>query len=346
MRPAITHAATVLCVGLLVWTVHAVEPVRAGSAFAAEVERLSEPEGYFDTDNLVSNEGSYLTVVPELLERGVGGGVYIGVGPDQNFSYIARIRPSTAYIVDIRRDNLLLHLLFKALFAASSTRVEYLSLLTGRAPPGDLGRWRSAGIGEIVAHVDAQSPSADRVEHVRRQLDARIAGFGIPLTTGDFSAIDRFHRAFIGAGLDLKFESFGRRMPSYYPTYRELLLATDGAGREWNYLASEDDFQFLKRLQGIDGIVPVVGNLAGTEAMRRVATTVATRGEKVSAVYISNVETYVVRGGHFEQYVDNLRRLPHDDATVVIRSMFGRGTSRSIVDLLSTRYGPPRAPSP
>ena len=55
---------------------------------------------------------------------GVTGGAYIGVGPDQNFSYIARIRPSVAYIIDIRRDNLLLHLLFKALFARAPDRVD------------------------------------------------------------------------------------------------------------------------------------------------------------------------------------------------------------------------------
>ena len=58
----------------------------------------------------------------ELRERGISGGVYIGVGPDQNFSYIAHVRPSVAVIVDIRRDNLLLHLLFKALFESAPSR--------------------------------------------------------------------------------------------------------------------------------------------------------------------------------------------------------------------------------
>ena len=97
-------------------------PLAAGS-FADEIARLSEPEGAFDTDNLISNERSYLEVVPALLASGASGGAYIGVGPDQNFSYIARIRPSVAYIIDIRRDNLLLHLLFKALFALAPDRV-------------------------------------------------------------------------------------------------------------------------------------------------------------------------------------------------------------------------------
>ena len=79
------------------------------------------------------------------------GGAYIGVGPDQNFSYIAHIRPAIAFIVDIRRDNLLLHLLFKALFAEARTRVEYLALLTGRPVPPGLDDWREAGIARLVA---------------------------------------------------------------------------------------------------------------------------------------------------------------------------------------------------
>jgi hypothetical protein len=90
----------------------ALELTRADTTFAALVERLSESGGYFDTDNLISNESSYLHVMGALREVDVRGGAYIGVGPDQNFSYIARVRPSIAFIIGIRRDNLLEHLFF------------------------------------------------------------------------------------------------------------------------------------------------------------------------------------------------------------------------------------------
>src|SRR2546428_9552655 len=93
------------------------------SPFAAQIASLSEPAGYFDTDNLISNERSYLQVLQDLRRRNVRGGAYVGVGPDQNFTYIAEIRPTIAFIVDVRRDNLLLHLLFKALFELSRTRI-------------------------------------------------------------------------------------------------------------------------------------------------------------------------------------------------------------------------------
>src|SRR3984893_1054555 len=129
------------------------------SGFASRIAELSEPGGYFDTDNLISNEKSYLHVIPALRQGAVTGGAYIGVGPDQNFSYIARIRPAIAFIVDIRRDNLLLHLLFKALFAASRNRVEYLSLLTGRPVPDHIDSWRGSNIDQIVAYIDGTKPS-------------------------------------------------------------------------------------------------------------------------------------------------------------------------------------------
>src|SRR5262245_8933591 len=103
----------------------------AKEQFAQMVEKFSEPNGYFDSDNLISNEASYLHVMGKLRQMKVSGGAYIGVGPDQSFSYIAQIRPAIAFITDIRRDNLLQHLLFKSLFSLSRNRLEYLCLLFG-----------------------------------------------------------------------------------------------------------------------------------------------------------------------------------------------------------------------
>ena len=67
-------------------------PALSDSAFAALSARISEPGGYFDSDNLISNESSYLHVLGAMRKLGVSGGAYVGVGPDQTFSYMARIR--------------------------------------------------------------------------------------------------------------------------------------------------------------------------------------------------------------------------------------------------------------
>jgi hypothetical protein len=296
----------------------------SSSPLASLVERLSEPNGDFDTDNLISNESSYLHVMPALEQGGVTGGVYIGVGPDQNFSYIARIRPSAAFIIDIRRDNLLLHLLFKAIFAGSRNRMEYLSILTGRPVPDRLDSWRDASIEKIVASLDMTEAASSAWNGADlEKLHASIRATGIPLSAADFATIDRFRRAFVQSGLGLQFQSTGRPARDYYPTYRDLLLETDRRGRRLCYLASEDDFQFVKALEGRDGLVPVVGNLSGPHALAAIGQEITRRGEKVSAFYVSNIENYLFRDGSFARFADTVKKLPRSDKSVIIRSLFG-----------------------
>jgi hypothetical protein len=300
----------------------AVEQRAVQPGFAAQIADLSEPPGYFDTDNLISNERSYADVLPDL-ERTRQGGVYIGVGPDQNFSYIAVTRPATAFIVDVRRDNLLLHLLFKALFGAARTRADYLALLCGRPVPAKLDDWKDAPIERLARYIDETPADARRFEGVRADMDRKIAAFGVPLSPTDAATIDRFHRRFVEEGLSLRFQTFGRPPQSHYPTYRELLLAREPGGRPANFLASEAAFQFVRELQARDAIVPVVGNLAGEHALAAIGRLLARRGERLSVVYASNVEQYLFRAGSFDRFARNLTAIPHDDRTIIIRSVFG-----------------------
>jgi len=323
------RAALVLCaLGLLPWALQGLAPATR-TEFAAEIARLSEPAGTFDTDNLISNERSYLEVLPALPARMHG--AYIGVGPDQNFSYIARVRPSIAYLVDIRRDNLLLHLLFKAIFAHATNRFEYLSLLTGRAPPPDIARVRNQPVEQIVRYLDSAPRQPASIRQLRRQVDRTIAGFGVPLSDDDRATIDRFHRAFIDAGLDLRFQSHGRPPRSHYPTLRELVLSTGADGRHWSYLAAEDDFQFLRSLQARDRIVPVVGDVSGPHALSSIAGAMRDQKLTLSAFYVSNVEDYLFRDGRFARYVQNVEGLPRVPNSVIIRAIFTGGGSLSVV---------------
>jgi hypothetical protein len=296
----------------------------AQATFAAEVAALSEPAGYFDTDNLISNERSYLDVVPDLKKRGIRGGAYIGVGPDQNFSYIAAVRPDVAFIVDVRRDNLLLHLLFKSLFALARTRVEYLALLLGRAVPADVDNWRSASLDRIVGHVEGAALDARAISALRARVNEAIAKSGVPLSREDLATIDRFHRRFIEAGVGLRFESTGRPPQSHYPTYRDLLLATDALGERSNYLASEEPFQFVKTLEERDLVVPIVGDLSGPRALAAIGTRLRQRGQRLSAFYASNVEFYLFGDARFDRFVNNLGAIPRAGNGVIIRSVFGR----------------------
>lgn len=295
----------------------------ATSTFAARVASLSEPGGYFDTDDLISNERSYLHVAPALRQAGLAGTAYIGVGPDTNFSYIAETRPAVAFIIDIRRDNLLLHLLFKAIFAESTTRIDYLARLLGRASPPDLAAWRAAGVDKVLQAID-RAPARDEagLRALRRALEARLATFGVPLSAQDLETIDRFHREFETQGLDLKLEILGRGSPYYYPTFRDLLLGTDLQGHASSYCASEDDFQFVRGLEARDLVIPVVGDLGGPKALRNIGRLMAAEHVTLGAFYTSNVEFYLFRSGTFQAYVANVAALPHTSRSVIIRSAF------------------------
>jgi hypothetical protein len=298
------------------------------SSYASLVTALSEEPGFFDTDNLISNERSYLHVVPELraLAGETGGGVYLGVGPDQNFSYIAHLRPSLAILIDIRRENLLLHLLFKALFAEARTRAGYLALLTGRAPPEPQADGKLRSIDDIVDYID-RAPALREADlrTMRDRLTRVVDSFGVPLSTSDRATIDRFHRRFIAAGLALKFNSHGRPPQYDYPTLRELLVETDREGAQRSYLASENDFQFVKRLQAEDRIVPIVGDLSGGKALAAVADFLRRSNLQLAAFYTSNVEFYLFGDGRFSPFVENLSRLPRQPRSVIVRSVFRFG---------------------
>src|SRR6478672_8237653 len=88
------------------------------------IGELSEPDGSFPFDNLLSNETTIQSVIPTLQQKVQSGGAYLGVGPEQNFTYIAAVKPRIAFIIDIRRQNLVGHLMYKALFELSANRAE------------------------------------------------------------------------------------------------------------------------------------------------------------------------------------------------------------------------------
>ena len=325
-KPCEVCVATLIPVALVLAVACALgAPTQQGTpaSFASRIEALSETGGHFDTDNLISNERSYLHVAPALRELRSDAGAYIGVGPDQNFSYIAHVRPSIAIIIDIRRDNLLLHLLFKALFELAPSRTHYLALLTGRGRPAPAVDWTTQSIDDLTAYLDVQQRlDATELTSLTGRVTETIDSFGVRLSEADHRTILRFHRRFIGAGLSLQFNSTGRAPRWGYPTYRDLLLENDRDGVRRSYMASEDDFQFVKSLQARGLVIPVVGDLSGPTAVAAVGRFLAERGDEVSAFYTSNIEFYLFRQGSFGRFVANLARVPHGEAAVIIRSAF------------------------
>jgi hypothetical protein len=307
------------------------------STFARLVASLSEPSGYFDTDNLISNEDSYLHVAGTLRGLSSAGGAYIGVGPDQNFSYIAAARPRIAFIVDIRRDNLLHHLLLKSLFALSRSRVDYLCLLFGRQAPADTTGWGSRDIAALLTFIDTTRHSPDAAARTKSRVLEQVRRSPVPLSAADLATIARFHDTFITQGLALRFSSLGRAPQAYYPNYRRLLTETDLTGRQANFLAHEADFQFVRSLQLRNLIVPVVGDLGGGTAFPAVAAWLRASRESVTVLYTSNVEQYLFRDGTFGTFASTVARLPRTERSVMVRSYFQGGHPRQIAGYHATQ---------
>jgi hypothetical protein len=152
-----------------------------------------------------------------------------------------------------------------------------------------------------------------------------ILAFGVPLTPQDRQTILAFHQRFISPGLSLQFNSAGRAPQYDYPTYRDLVLEVDRKGVRQSFLASEDDFQFVKSMHAKDLIVPIVGDLTGNGALAAVAKFLTATNRQVSAFYTSNVEFYLFQYGTFPRFVANLARLPHQPGSLIVRSVFPSG---------------------
>ena len=230
------------------------------------IETLSEPAGTFDlSDNFVSNEPDYADRARWLRPSG---GAYLGVGPEQNFSYIAALRPDMAFIIDIRRENQSLHLLYKALFELSGDRVEFVSRLFSRPRPPGLAS--SASADEIFQRFDAVPPSRVLYDATAALVRERLLTVHrLPLSEADLQWIARASEAFFVDGPDIQFWG-DRTVAAARPSYRTLMTAKDMTRQARSYLAAEGAFAFVKDLQMRNLVVPIVGDFGGPCAMRRV----------------------------------------------------------------------------
>lgn len=289
--------------------------------YAALVDTLSEPDGFFDSDNIVSNEAGYLHVKHALKRLGVKGGVYIGVGPDQNFTYIAQVRPRYAFILDIRRDNLVEHMLYKAIFALAESRAEFLSILFSKPLPRAGLTDGQPTIEALVTYLDRTDGDEDLFRRNLERIRAQISTFKVLSGDRDTRRVSELYRSFFERHLDLRWEyrSDGDRGISFI-TYRTFLLGRDLEGAYGNVLASDEDYRFIRDMQARNAIIPVTGDFAGGHALRAIGDFVRGRGDRISAFYLSNVEYYLQPEGRLDEFAANVRYLPTDDRSVLIRA--------------------------
>jgi hypothetical protein len=292
------------------------------------VESLSEPGGSFVTDNRLSNERAYQQVIPELRRREQA--AYVGVGPEQNFTYIAALKPAIAFIVDIRRQNLLLHLLYKAFMELSADRTEFMSRLFGRLRPGGTGPHSSASA--LFGAFGAISTSQAVAEaNLRQAIDHLENTHGFRLDDEDERGLGEVYASLYRGGPHMR-GNFGGG--SWMPSYAELMAETDLSGRRHSYLASEENFQAVKTYQAANLIVPLVGDFGGDHTLTALSRFLRDRGLTVTTFYASNVEEYLFKQGTWQRFVANVEALPTDERSMVIRAHFTgtEGGLHSLVD--------------
>ena len=300
-------------------------PQLSDEAFWHLITDYSEAGGFFRFDNFISNEALFQHVLGRLKETTKPGGVYLGVGPDQNFTYIVALRPRIAFIVDIRRQNMLEHLMYKALIELSADRADFLSRLFARQRPENIGPESTPeelfkAFRNVPAELDLFFANLDAI---KTQLEER---HGFKLSAEDEASIQYIFRAFYVGGPNLTY--VGPVTPRFavrnrMPSYADLMMQNDGEGQNHSYLSSEDNFGILKDLEQRNLIVPLIGDFAGPKTIRSVGTYLKQQNAVVTAFYLSNVEQYLFQqNDDWSRFYENVATLPLDSNARFIRSVF------------------------
>jgi hypothetical protein len=331
MSKRISVVGITLCLVLCLGPVRAQNhgPAISDSAFWRMITTLSEEPGEFRYENLLSNESSYQKVIPSLSKtirrqpldmkqlKPPAVGAYMGVGPEQNFTYIAAIEPQIAFIIDIRRQNLIEHLVYKALFEDADGRVDFVSRLFSRRPPKGLSGDVSAGelfdsysTGECDRYL-----MADTVDLV---IDRLTKQHGFPLDDADRKMIRHILEMFCSAGPKIDYGFVNAPSNLTAPSYAELMTTSDGQGKNWSYLANDANFARVRNMQLNNLIVPLVGDFAGPKTLRAVGQYLKRNGLVATTFYVSNVEQYLTKE-QTASFRSNVAALPIAMSSMLIR---------------------------
>jgi len=301
----------------------------------------SEESGVFPSENFVSNEKTYQYVIPALQGALTPNGVYLGVGPEQNFTYIVNLKPRLAVIIDIRRQNAMQHLMYKALFELSASRAEFASRLFSRplaATPKPAG-----SAAELFAVIAAAAPSDSAFELNWREIVAQLTVVhNFPISAADLAAIRHVYSAFFEAGPEISYSYRLGTPPSPTPwlvTFAQLQSATTADSVNLSFMATESNYQWLRAMQQRNLVVPVVGDFGGPKAIRSVAAYLNQKGATVTTFYVSNVEQYLFGGfGADQRFYHNVAALPIDSTSTFIRSLPASGPAVPTIILQSPAF--------
>jgi hypothetical protein len=287
---------------------------------------MSEPDGSFQFENFLSNELGYQHVIPRLLHDTKPGGAYLGVAPEQNFTYIAALKPEIAFIIDIRRQNMIELLMYKSFFELSETRADFLSKLFARKRPDGLSEKSSpAVLFDAFRNVKPDDESFKKNLEAMRDLLINQHKFNLRKEdlTG-FSSVEYVYQTFVNAGPYLDYSTGGRGAGTNNPTYEDLMEIDDGEGNYRSFLATEENYRYVRDMFRKNLIIPLVADFAGPKTLRAVGQYLKDHEATVTAFYLSNVEQYLFNDFKASDFYTNVATMPLDASSTFIRS-FSRG---------------------
>jgi hypothetical protein len=262
-----------------------------------DLNRLTKDvEIKYTCDCFVTSEVAYSQVLQKLgpkVDFNCAEGGYIGVGPCQNFTYLGHLKSSYGLIVDGRVDNMLEHLIFKALFIIEPSRFGYLCRLFGRLMPPWLQEEMATRTHDVADFLDL-CPSSLAVQ--QETLDALAA----QLTAWDLSPqlrarCEQILGVFFSRQLTITSVSADALLKlNRIPSYREILVARTCQQFNFHMLSSDESYEWVRRLQMEDRIIPVVDNICSESASWNISQLVEAAGSPVSCIYLANLEEFLV----------------------------------------------------
>ena len=322
------------------------------SEFWRLVTEFSEPNGPYPYENYVGNEVMLQRVIPAARKATKPGSVYVGVGPEQNFTYALAFKAKMAFVVDIRRQNMLELLLYKALFEMADNRADFVSQLFSRKRPAGLDAKTSAS-GLLAAYKGVRGDAKYQQQNLQT-IKRVLAKHRFMLSDEDLRTIERVHAVFYRAGPSIDYTFEATQLPPRpgigFPSFERMMIATDGdcgwpclesystppaPGRNWSFLASEENFQYVRSMQRRNLFIPLVGDFAGSGTLRGIGQYLKEHGAAVGAFYASNVE-YYLDDQQQQAFYSNVLALPTDSSSVFLRFISGTG---SVMPWWNPRFG-------
>ncbi|MFY0565410.1 hypothetical protein ACN28E_16425 [Archangium lansingense] len=244
------------------------EPALA--SFAQLPADPAPPELVRDSHYWISNEDHLELFHDSVKDKG---GIYLGVGSDQNYLLGAWARAELLVLMDFDQSIVDLHRIYRVVFLAAETPQEFLRL------------WRRESRPELRRLIEEGYPD-------RKERAGALRALGTA-------------RGAVERRLDRVVEQMAKAsLPCF--------------------LVDAAEYAHIRRLYQENKVFMVRGDLTARRTVSAVGQAAAQAGKKVGVLYLSNAEQYFP---YDAQYRNNIRALPLDESSVVVRTSGQRGIS-------------------